>query len=92
VLSDGWSMSGSGWSTSKTETGGDINGLYVPSELSAQMTSLSLLISGIASHTYTLLTLEEEKYFPNMSSDINRMEIRHNWDMLMPRKLHRFHH
>ncbi|KAN0122943.1 protein of unknown function (DUF3328) domain containing protein [Hyaloscypha variabilis] len=67
VLSDGWSMSGTGWSTSKTETGGDINGLYVPT-----------------SHTYTLLTLEEEKYFPNMSSDINRMEIRHNWDMLMP--------
>jgi hypothetical protein len=91
VLSDGWSMSGSGWSASKTETGGDINGLYVPSELSAQMSSSSLLISGIASHTYTLLTLEEEKYFPNMSSDINRMEIRHNWDMLMPRTQHQFH-
>jgi hypothetical protein len=32
VLSDGWSMGGSGWSQSKTETGGDINGLYIPSE------------------------------------------------------------
>jgi hypothetical protein len=32
VLSDGWSMGGSGWSHSKTETGGDINGLYIPSE------------------------------------------------------------
>lgn len=40
-----------------------------------------------ASHTYTLLTLEEEKYFPNMSSDVDRMDIRHNWDMLMPREL-----
>lgn len=41
VLSDGWSLSGSGsgsgsevgWDQSKTETGGDINGLYIPSEL-----------------------------------------------------------
>jgi hypothetical protein len=32
VLGDGWSMGGSGWSQSKTETGGDINGLYIPSE------------------------------------------------------------
>jgi hypothetical protein len=40
----------------------------------------------VASHKYTLLTLEEEKYFPNMSSDANRMDIRHNWDMLMPRE------
>jgi hypothetical protein len=47
---------------------------------------LYLTKSAAASHTYTLLTLEEEKYFPNMSSDANRMDIRHNWDMLMPRK------
>jgi hypothetical protein len=40
----------------------------------------------LASHTYTLLTLEEDKYFPNMTSDVDRMAIRHNWDMLMPRK------
>lgn len=26
---------------------------------------------------------------PDMSSNANRMEIRHNWDMLMPRKTHR---
>jgi hypothetical protein len=31
VLIDGWSMVG-GWSQSETETGGDINGLYIPSE------------------------------------------------------------
>jgi hypothetical protein len=49
--------------------------------------SLRVANSAAASHTYTLLTLEEEKYFPNMSSDVNRMAIRHNWDMLMPRKL-----
>jgi hypothetical protein len=30
VLSEGWSIGG-GWSQSKTETGGDINGLYIPS-------------------------------------------------------------
>lgn len=55
------------WVQTKTETGGDINGLYIPT-----------------SHKYTLLTFEESKYFPNMTSDINRMEIRHNWDMLLP--------
>lgn len=59
----------SGWDTSKTETGGDVNGLYIPT-----------------SHKYTLLTPEEEKFVPNMSTDANRMEIRRNWDMLMPRK------
>ncbi len=32
VLGDGWSMGGRGWSQSKTETGGDISGLYIPSE------------------------------------------------------------
>jgi hypothetical protein len=30
VLSEAWSTGG--WSQSKTETGGDINGLYIPSE------------------------------------------------------------
>ena len=39
------------------------------------------------SHKYTLLTPDEEKFVPNMTSNDNRMEIRHNWDMLMPRKL-----
>jgi hypothetical protein len=36
VLSEGWSLKGlgsaSGWDQSKTETGGDINGLYIPSK------------------------------------------------------------
>ncbi|UKZ91491.1 uncharacterized protein TrAFT101_006468 [Trichoderma asperellum] len=36
------------------------------------------------SHTYTLLKPEEDKYVPNMTSNDNRMEIRKNWDMLMP--------
>ncbi|KAL6889188.1 hypothetical protein GGI43DRAFT_387995 [Trichoderma evansii] len=36
------------------------------------------------SHTYTFLKPEEEKYVPNMTSNDNRMEIRKNWDMLMP--------
>ncbi|TAQ91305.1 hypothetical protein B7494_g276 [Chlorociboria aeruginascens] len=55
------------WNPSKTETGGDINGLYVPT-----------------SHSYVLLTPEEDKFIPNLTSDANRMEIRNNWDMLMP--------
>jgi len=56
-----------GWSTVKTETGGDISGLYIPT-----------------SHKYTLLAPEEEKFVPNMTSNDNRMEVRKNWDMLMP--------
>ncbi|KAL7952253.1 hypothetical protein V8C34DRAFT_319207 [Trichoderma compactum] len=36
------------------------------------------------SHTYTFLKPEEDKYVPNMTSNDNRMEIRKNWDMLMP--------
>jgi hypothetical protein len=40
----------------------------------------------IESHKYTLLTQEEEKFIPNMTGDVNRMEVRKNWDMLMPRK------
>ncbi|KAH8122414.1 hypothetical protein FP744_10001177 [Trichoderma asperellum] len=36
------------------------------------------------SHTYTFLKPEEDKYVPNMTSNDNRMEVRKNWDMLMP--------
>ncbi|KAL7931199.1 hypothetical protein V8C35DRAFT_310655 [Trichoderma chlorosporum] len=36
------------------------------------------------SHTYTYLKPEEDKFIPNMTSNDNRMEIRKNWDMLMP--------
>lgn len=34
VLSDGWAGLGtaSGWTQEQTETGGDVNGLYIPSE------------------------------------------------------------
>jgi hypothetical protein len=39
-----------------------------------------------AKHKWTLLTPDGEKFVPNMTTDDNRMEIRHNWDMLMPRK------
>jgi len=55
------------WKSGETETGGDVNGLYIPS-----------------SHKYTYLDLEKEKFVPNMTSDENRMEVRRNWDMLMP--------
>jgi len=40
----------------------------------------------VESHTWTLLTPDMEKFVPDMESDDNRMEIRKNWDMLMPRK------
>ncbi|KAL7815172.1 hypothetical protein V8C26DRAFT_131422 [Trichoderma gracile] len=36
------------------------------------------------SHTYTYLKPEEDKFIPNMTSNDNRMEIRRNWDLLMP--------
>ncbi|CZT08288.1 hypothetical protein WAI453_007338 [Rhynchosporium graminicola] len=69
LLRDRWAGLGtaSGWTQEKTETGGDINGLYVPT-----------------SHKWTLLTPDEEMFVPNMTSNDNRMEIRKNWDMLMP--------
>lgn len=60
-------MNSGKWDEKMTETGGDINGLYIPT-----------------GHKYTLLSPEEEKFVPNMSSNANRLEIRHNWDMLMP--------
>jgi hypothetical protein len=41
----------------------------------------------IVSHTYTFLKPEEEKYIPNMTTNDNRMEVRKNWDLLMPRKI-----
>ncbi|KIV98730.1 uncharacterized protein PV09_09513 [Verruconis gallopava] len=36
-------------------------------------------------HDYTYLKFEPEKYFPNISSNDNRDEVRRNWDMLMPK-------
>ncbi|KAH8805142.1 hypothetical protein F5884DRAFT_441358 [Xylogone sp. PMI_703] len=36
------------------------------------------------SHSYTFLKPEEDKYIPNMTSNDNRMEVRKNWDLLMP--------
>lgn len=87
VLSDGWAGLGtaSGWTQEKTETGGDVNGLYVPSE-SNNTANLMLRLTRIASHKWTLLTPDEEMFVPNMTTNDNRMEVRKNWDMLMPRK------
>jgi hypothetical protein len=96
---------GGKWNAGKTETGGDVNGLYVPCECptnipscfahdrssgilryQARVESQTLIVADdIASHKYTLLAPEELKFVPNMSTDANRMEIRRNWDMLMPR-------
>ncbi|TVY42185.1 Oxidase ustYa, partial [Lachnellula cervina] len=44
-------------------------------------------VSGLyrpTTHKYTLLTPDEEKFVPNMSSNDDRMRVRRNWDMLMP--------
>ncbi|KAM3085753.1 hypothetical protein ACMFMG_002817 [Clarireedia jacksonii] len=56
-----------GWRPEDTETGGDINGLYIPH-----------------SHQYTLLQHEPSKYMPNMTSNVDRLEVRENWSKLLP--------
>ncbi|CAG8960095.1 hypothetical protein HYFRA_00010573 [Hymenoscyphus fraxineus] len=60
-------MGSTKWDESMTETGGDINGLYIPTK-----------------HKWMNLLQQESKYIPNMDSDADRMEIRKNWDKLMP--------
>src|SRR5882757_6496534 len=52
VLSDGWSMGG-GWSQSKTETGGDINGLYIPCKLAIPSNLLLILLTRLQHHILT---------------------------------------
>jgi hypothetical protein len=70
------------------ETGSDINGLYKTC-MHHRFCFITLKIlsnlCSIVSHSYTFLKPEEDKYFPNITSNDNRMEIRRNWDMLMPR-------
>lgn len=66
LLKSGKRMDGR-WTQADTETGGDVNGLYVPK-----------------SHKYEHLSFEKSKFVPNLTTDENRMEVRHNWDMLMP--------
>nr|KAK5447382.1 hypothetical protein LTR18_002961 [Exophiala xenobiotica] len=36
------------------------------------------------SHTYTYLKPDTETFIPNMTTNENRLEIRRNWDLLMP--------
>jgi hypothetical protein len=80
-------LESTGWSQADTETGGDINGLYIPSKNGVQIHNSwkRANIVGIASHKYTLLLPDEEAFVPNMTSNDNRLEIRNNWDKLMPR-------
>ena len=89
VLLQLWKRSDDGlWSQMDTETGGDINGLYVPREFHYILhLQESVLILSAGSHTYTLLTPDMNRFVPNMTTNANRMEIRNNWDMLMPREL-----
>ena len=71
------------------ETGGDINGLYKTCKwrrFGVGGMGLDMLNITLVSHSYTFLKPEPEKFIPNMTTNDNRMEIRRNWDLLMPRK------
>ena len=57
--------------------------------ISSQSESVDMaLIFTVVSHKYTLLTPNETAFVPDMSTNDNRMEVRKNWDMLMPRKIY----
>lgn len=56
--------------------------------LGEKMTETGGDINGLykpTTHKYTLLTPDMDKYTPNMTSNDNRMEIRRNWDLLLPK-------
>jgi hypothetical protein len=88
VLQNKSPHSKSGWVEEDTETGGDINGLYIPSERISRLHKVPkrLIRYHSASHKYTLLQPNESAFVPDMTSNANRMEVRRNWDQLMPRK------
>ena len=79
----------------EVETGGDINGLYRTckfghvSEIHIRLLlqDLELISRFTVSHKVVHLAPQVDLYMPNMTSDDNRMEIRRNWDALMPRML-----
>ncbi|CAD6504854.1 BgTH12-00356 [Blumeria graminis f. sp. triticale] len=56
------------WNLSMTEIGGDVNGLFVP----------------VALPKFISLVPEVERFVPNMTTNDTRMEIRANWDQLLP--------
>lgn len=74
------------WSPSKTEIGADINGLYRPSMFVNNIENTYDTNNDLGSHQQSPLHLEKLKYIPNLTNDDNRMEVRRNWDMLMPRE------
>jgi hypothetical protein len=45
---------------------------------------LLTLLWCLVSHTYTYLKPDTETFIPNMTTNENRLEIRRNWDLLMP--------
>lgn len=71
------------------ETGGDINGLYKDSMYYLRIYACSTIrkLTITVSHSYVHLKPDADKFVPNMTSNQNRMEIRQNWDLLMPRML-----
>jgi hypothetical protein len=46
--------------------------------------SVLTLLWSLVSHTYTYLKPDIETFIPNMTTNENRLEIRRNWDLLMP--------
>ena len=68
------------------ETGGDINGLYPTRELRFRPCLKVQPLTIAVGHDYRRLKMEDEIYMPNMSSNVDRLEVRKRWDALMPRK------
>ncbi len=45
----------------------------------------------LVSHSYTFLKPDVDRFIPNMTTLDNRLEIRRNWDLLMPCKIISLH-
>lgn len=74
-------LNGRSWDV---ETGSDINGIF---KTGIQHGSVRVWDSANClseSHQLIHLTPQQDKYMPNMTSDIDRMAIRQNWNDLMP--------
>lgn len=82
------------WELGMVETGGDINGLYRPckshfEKFQRRAGALSIqnwLIRFVASHVYKISPSKPETYFPEVSSESDRIKVRKNWDSLLPSK------
>ncbi|OAG34714.1 hypothetical protein AYO21_11106 [Fonsecaea monophora] len=70
------------WRQGRTGTGGEMD-----PELKGKTVETGGDINGLyktTSHSYTFLKPDPDKFIPNMTSNDNRLEVRRNWDLLMP--------